>query len=53
MRIQIPKFQEKKDLFQYLKENKSELIKTKKSMPIYSDVADFGVSKVKRVQQVD
>lgn len=38
MRIQIPKFDSKKELFSYLKDNKQELIAKKKSMPIFSDV---------------
>lgn len=37
MRIAIPDFTEKKDLFDYLVSNKKALIKQKKSMPIHGD----------------
>ena len=46
MRIAIPKFGDKKALFAYLEENKDMLIKTKKSMPIESDVCNFSMSHV-------
>lgn len=47
MRISIPQFTEKSDLYAYLKKNKSELISQKKSMPIYSEAVNFGATKVK------
>lgn len=37
MRIEVPKFEDKKALFAHLVENKKELIKTKKSLPVNSD----------------
>jgi hypothetical protein len=46
MRIDIPKFEDKKSLFNYLSENKKDLIAKKKSMPIYSDVIGLDVSKI-------
>ena len=47
MRISIPKFETKQELFSYLKVNKQALISQKKSMPIVSDVSVFNTSKVK------
>lgn len=46
MRIQIPEFETKKQLFTYLKENKKKLIDQKKSLPITSDPVSFGTSLV-------
>lgn len=46
MRVTIPKFETKSELFSYLKENKSKLIAEKKSMPIYADTSFISVSKV-------
>lgn len=37
MRIEIPKFKEKKELFDHLLENKKDYIKQKKSLPIETD----------------
>ena len=48
MRIDIPKFTEKKELFDYLKANKTDLISKKKSMAIESDVVSLGVSSVQK-----
>ena len=36
MRIKQPSFKSKKDLFQYLTENKKDLVKQKKNLPIKS-----------------
>ncbi|WP_424493897.1 hypothetical protein [Salinimicrobium sp. GXAS 041] len=47
MRIGIPEFHEKKDLFNYLKSHKKELIAKKRSMPITADAVSFGFSRVK------
>lgn len=47
MRVQIPKFNTKSELYSYLKENKKDLIAQKKSMPIFSDCVSFGVSNTK------
>lgn len=47
MRIEIPTYTEKKELFQYLRDNKKTLIKSKKSMPIESDVLGFKASFLK------
>jgi hypothetical protein len=47
MRINTPKFQSKKEMFSYLKENKQTLIEQKKSMPIYSDCVNFGSTRIK------
>jgi len=47
MRIKTPKFDNKKDLFDYLTKNKESLIKQKKSMPIFGEVSTIGVSKIK------
>lgn len=47
MRIAIPEFNTKAELYQYLRANKSELISQKKSMPIYSEAVNFGATKVK------
>jgi len=41
MRIVIPEFGTKKELFAHLVANKTELIDNKKSMPIYSDCVSF------------
>lgn len=38
MRIKLPSFETKKELFSYLVENKADLITQKKSMPIVADV---------------
>jgi hypothetical protein len=43
MRVKIEDFDSKKDLFKYLRDNKSELIARKKSMPIVSDVCGAGI----------
>lgn len=47
MRVSIPSFDTKAELFAYLKEHKSELIAKKKSMPITSDASSLGVSPIK------
>lgn len=49
MRIEIPEFKEKKELFDYLIENKTQLINTKRSMPITSDVCAMEISYIKNV----
>jgi hypothetical protein len=46
MRIDIPKFEDKKSLFNYLIDNKKDLIAQKKSMAIYSDSINLDVSKI-------
>lgn len=46
MRVEIPKFEDNKALFAYLKENKESLINKKRSLPIYADAISFAVSKV-------
>ncbi|MDB0602757.1 hypothetical protein PL373_16810 [Tenacibaculum maritimum] len=46
MRIKIPEFKEKKDLFAYLKQNKAQLIAQKSSMPIYSEANSFPITKI-------
>lgn len=46
MRIDIPKFEDNKSLFNYLVENKKDLIAQKKSMPIYSDVIGLKAEKI-------
>lgn len=47
MKVNIPAFKEKKELFTYLKANKELLASQKKSMPIYSDVTITVPTKVK------
>lgn len=47
MRIAIPEFKEKQQLFDYLIENKTELINTKRSMPIISDACVLDVHHLK------
>lgn len=47
MRIGIPEFSEKSELFAYLKTHKKELIAKKRSMPITSEAVSFGFSRVK------
>lgn len=42
MRVAIPKFTERSELFAYLKCNEEKIIKQKKSMPITSDIFDYG-----------
>lgn len=49
MRIAIPEFSTKKELFNYLITNKESLIETKKSMPIYSDCVDYQVNQITKV----
>ena len=44
MRVTLPEFATKKELFSYLKDNKKELTATKKSMPIFSDAVSFNTS---------
>jgi len=46
MRIEIPKFETKSELYGWLKTNKANLIAEKKSMPITAEAVSFGVSKV-------
>ena len=46
MRIKLPEFATKSELFTYLKENKKELIAEKKSMPIKADPVYFGTTKI-------
>jgi hypothetical protein len=43
MRIEIPQFADKKDLFEYLKANKESLISQKKKLPIKSDPFTFSI----------
>lgn len=47
MRVVIPEFKNKKQLFAYLKENKKQLLKQKCATPIKSDVFDFGCIEIK------
>lgn len=42
MRIKIPEFESKKELYGYLTANKSKLIDQKKSLPITADPCNFG-----------
>lgn len=49
MRVAIPEFKEKRELFDYLIENKTQLINTKRSMPITSDVCTLDISYIKNV----
>ena len=46
MRVKIPEFQKKNDLFAYLKSNRKDLIAKKRSTPIRSDVFDYGCTKI-------
>lgn len=46
MRIKIPEFETKKDLYWYLINNKSKLIDQKKSLPIEADAVSFGSAMV-------
>lgn len=47
MRVSIPDFAEKSQLYAYLKANKEKLISQKKSMPIHSEAAIFAPSRLK------
>ena len=47
MRVSIPEFAEKRQLFDYLLENKSQIIAQKKLAPIYADPIALSVGKVK------
>lgn len=46
MRIKLPEFATKKEMYSYLIENKKDLISQKKSMPITADAVSFEVSQV-------
>lgn len=52
MRVAIPKFGTKSELFAYLRENESKIIKQKKSMPIKSDLFEWGCLPVNQKQTV-
>jgi len=46
MRVHIPEFETKKELFKYLIDNKKALVDKKKSLPIYADCVSFKTSNV-------
>lgn len=48
MRVDLPKFEDKKSLFNYLVENKTDLIAHKKSMPIFSDVISLKTNRIEK-----
>lgn len=52
MRVDIPEFQSKSELHAYLRSNVDKLIKQKKSMPIKSDIFDWGCLPVNPKQQI-
>ena len=52
MRVSIPEFAEKKELYAYLKTNKQDLIAKKRSMPITADPVSLGFSQVKTKEAV-
>lgn len=52
MRVAIPKLGTKSELFAYLRENESKIIKQKKSMPIKSDLFEWGCLPVNQKQNV-
>lgn len=45
MRVKIPEFQTKQELFSYLRKNADKIATQKKSLPIVSDNLEFGYSK--------
>lgn len=52
MRVAIPKFGTKSELFTYLRNNESNIIKQKKSMPIKSDDFEWGCLPVNEKQTI-
>lgn len=52
MRVAIPKYGTKSELFAYLRANESKIIKQKKSMPIKSDLFEWGCLPVNEKQTV-
>lgn len=46
MRVELPEFTSKKEAFKYLRENNKTLIAQKKSLPIKSEVCDFGCDSI-------
>jgi hypothetical protein len=52
MRVALPKFATKNDAFAYLRSNEKQIISQKKSMPIKSDVFDWGCLPVNEKQTV-
>lgn len=52
MRVAIPEFATKSALFDYLKTNEGKIVKTKKSMPINSDIFEWGTLPVNERQTV-
>src|SRR6478609_8439321 len=52
MRVAIPKFAQKSELFAYLRSNHDKIIKQKKSLPIKSDVMEWGCLPIAQRSQV-
>lgn len=52
MRVSIPKFSQKSELFAYLRSNHDKIIKQKKSLPIKSDVMEWGCLPIAKKSQV-
>lgn len=52
MRVELPEFKSKSELHAYLRSNVDKLIKQKKSLPVKSDIMDWGCLPVNKSQQL-